>query len=1694
MLAQRISTMKKRILIVFVTIFGLVAGSICQAEIKAAFYTPNKFTEDVEEKISASLKKDRDITIEKITKITPDILKNYKVLILWGTRINFKKRKPSNSLDNKQTKIVRTWVENGGGLLCFHDAVGLEKHDSRSVFPEAGEGIDNYYPDRKPYVREGIVSRSHPVVKGIPEGSRFVVSYFDFITIKPGVKGVPVIRRVNKSPVGGGVVDDPLLLAAEIEKGRYVACGFATGLHASNTFVEPKGTELLILKNSIAWLAASGDTKKYSDETAVKGKILKVRNLLANPSCEKVKYAYPVGWKKALSSGKFEWGVSEEEKHSGRYSAFVKVKGYYTDKNGTKFLGGGVATGMVSANIKPNTEYKFSFWMKTTSPYVRVWSSQLSANKKKNRYAVPTSADWLKPVDSKWHKYSGKFITSSEINAISLSFYITGRKEKWGRNSGIPLGSIMYIDDVALNESASVSSTSELREKNFVRMKNAKWKASGGKIPKLMQIAAETPLEFNKEYLKFPAFNNSPGGGKRIDLNGLWKIKKFYGLKNAAKEKSTGKYRLKDADTDDPGLKSGFWRKDFNDGNWAKRYVPSNWLSEDTPRKSKSFGTSRRPRLSSGKPAPWIGWYRREFKLGDIGEGRRVILNFERVSYKCEVWVNGKKVGKHIGGLTPFKFDISEAVKAGKTNVLAVRVFDPIKVYDWGHWVAGGIWDIVYIDTVPVIYSRRNLITPNLKKSLLGVEAWINNTTGRKRSVSLTALVKSYPTPYSKGPEYSKTSKLGKFSLKPGMNKINLKIPMVKPVYWSPKNPFLYTLELKIKNDFISKDRFGFRSFTAKGSDFILNGKPLFLRGECLKSLRLQPNLINPKDRDFVFMKKYLMAHKILNINNVYPMITPLPKSILNLLDEIGITLYADWHAAQGCWPMNDAIQSEKGLKEMEAWVYDTYNHPSSAMWSLGGELYEHYTPKFVKNYDQFLNPLYDMIKKLDKQNRPICQSSGRIPKKGSKTDIWDDHAYPGAIAGSWTEEDDIIDMNISQMRKLYGKKRIPFIQYEVGGFDRRYNVDWKACKKAGFKADNDWDKEAFIRISEAPPTWRYGLRQTSGIYGTRRWLKDVEEFGRTGVGGQKLLIKGVLGMSRTSGLMAGIGVNADPFALIEVLDEGTHLTNIRSFFRNHYSKGDLSKKIFVASEAFGDLKRIYNPALICWTLFPKNNFAGKKFSVTTYVVNDTGRKLKNLSARVLIKDKSEQIISDTIAKIDDVPYYKRLTFPYTVKLPKTLKTGDYKAELFLYEKDKIISDAYYELYILGGGDWQTPITTTKKVAVFDKGAKIIGKEGQSTSSVLKDLKVPFTEINDFKRLNQYDVLIIGAYSMSPLMTGRKEIVKWLNNGGRLLAFEQMTSGPIPFLPQLRIISGAPNISGDIVTITHPAFKDLSCYNFFRWNGNAPGVNNCPGAIFTKAIKPVNKTMVMVGATAVPRTSLKALSMLLSDVKVGKGMAVFNQLEATSRYGSDSAATQYARNLIKYVLSNETKYSTPLDSYSLGKVNLYECGLVDLGKGQRLKTNGLCFNVPDKEISIGKGKTVAFDLTKNQFYDPKYEAKYDAEHVDEGGLQHNFMEKIFFLYSCDSIQPGKNAVALTIKYANGGKRKILLTGGVNISGANAKQDCPMAVNIGNGLFITSWLNPYPKAKIKSLEIVGLNATGFKLKGVTCKLIRGRTHR
>ncbi|MBR4920121.1 MAG: beta-glucuronidase [Prevotella sp.] len=211
-------------------------------------------------------------------------------------------------------------------------------------------------------------------------------------------------------------------------------------------------------------------------------------------------------------------------------------------------------------------------------------------------------------------------------------------------------------------------------------------------------------------------------------------------------------------------------------------------------------------------------WFKRDFDYTP-GEGRRALLYFGAVNYEAIVYVNGKKAGRHIGGFTPFCFDVTELVKEGK-NFVIVKVDNkrhqdnvPTQIFDW--WNYGGITRDVLLLTVGNTYIDDYTLC--LKKQEINFSLKLNcPEAGQEVTLSIPEL---------KLKQKFTTDADGKINSK--LLSLNSKLEL-----WSPENPKLYKVEI-CRGDERIEDEIGFRTIETRGKQLLLNGKPIFLRGVC---------------------------------------------------------------------------------------------------------------------------------------------------------------------------------------------------------------------------------------------------------------------------------------------------------------------------------------------------------------------------------------------------------------------------------------------------------------------------------------------------------------------------------------------------------------------------------------------------------------------------------------------------------------------------------------------------------------------------------------------------------------------------------------------------------------------------------------------------------------------------------------------
>jgi beta-glucuronidase len=247
-----------------------------------------------------------------------------------------------------------------------------------------------------------------------------------------------------------------------------------------------------------------------------------------------------------------------------------------------------------------------------------------------------------------------------------------------------------------------------------------------------------------------------------------------------------------------PQSKSDFVEYDFDTAGQLS--VPGDW---NTQRESLLFyeGTV---------------WYKRSFDYAKPAK-KRVFLHFGAANYLASVYLNGVELGRHEGGFTPFDFEVTDQLRP-EGNFVILRVNDtrakanvPTANTDW--WNYGGITRPVTLVELPGTFIQDYFVQLE-KESTRQIKGWVQlNGEQLRQSVTLripeAGVNKTFQTDLAGRVEFSFDADLQ---------------------LWSPENPKLYSVTISSETDQVT-DQLGFRSIAVRGTDILLNGKPLFLRG-----------------------------------------------------------------------------------------------------------------------------------------------------------------------------------------------------------------------------------------------------------------------------------------------------------------------------------------------------------------------------------------------------------------------------------------------------------------------------------------------------------------------------------------------------------------------------------------------------------------------------------------------------------------------------------------------------------------------------------------------------------------------------------------------------------------------------------------------------------------------------------------------
>jgi len=382
-------------------------------------------------------------------------------------------------------------------------------------------------------------------------------------------------------------------------------------------------------------------------------------------------------------------------------------------------------------------------------------------------------------------------------------------------------------------------------------------------------------------------------------------------------------------------------------------------------------------------------WYRRTFDR-PRGAGGRVLLHFGAVDWEARVWVNGRPIGQHRGGYDPFTFDITDALKPDGPQEIVVSVWDPTNqgpqprgkqvLRPHGIWYTAvtGIWQTVWLETVPAAYVAGLKITPDVDRSRVTVQ--VDATGSDTKNLDVQVRV---PTGL-----FSAQQKQGR----PG-NPIVVDLPKAR--LWSPDDPFLYDLEVKLLRSGKTIDRvksyFGMRKIAVAKDQaginrLFLNNKPLFQYGPLDQGWWPDGLYTAPSDEALRYDIEVL---KKIGCNMMRKHVKIEPRRFYYWCDKLGLLVWQDMPSGD-----RGIRSSDPDLKrtpesariyehELHRMIETFYNHPSIVMWV-----------PFNEGWGQFDTPrIVSLIKQWD-PTRLVDNASGWTDRKVG--DVIDIHRYPG--------------------------------------------------------------------------------------------------------------------------------------------------------------------------------------------------------------------------------------------------------------------------------------------------------------------------------------------------------------------------------------------------------------------------------------------------------------------------------------------------------------------------------------------------------------------------------------------------------------------------------------------------------------------------------------------------------------------------
>lgn len=461
------------------------------------------------------------------------------------------------------------------------------------------------------------------------------------------------------------------------------------------------------------------------------------------------------------------------------------------------------------------------------------------------------------------------------------------------------------------------------------------------------------------------------------------------------------------------------WASAFDDAAWDIVQLPHSWNTRDmVDRRGLTDGLDIGPQYHRG-----IGWYRLRFVPEKGPRDHRRQLRFPGTANAATVWLNGQRIGEHEGGYTPFALDVTEVLRPGQENVLAVRVdnrFGPARLPHAADFTFyGGLYRAVHLQTTaPVHVATARVDTPEAStaEATVRVRTILANAGRAPQTVRLVTRIE-----HPDGGIIATAHE--DHTLAPGDSAtIRQTLSLSRPLLWGPQHPHLYTVHSTLYDaaaapgpgangrellpaegaDYAPLDHvthpLGIRFFawTAE-KGFSLNGKPLKLRGVSLhQDYLLRANAVERSQK-----RRDLARAKAMGANFVRLAHYPHHPATPALADSLGLLVWAEIPFITSD---PTALGFEHAAAQMlRALILRDYNHPSIILWGVGNETVISWQTETVQAAATALTArLHALAKRLD-PTRLTVQAQNHVldPALMDVTDIQARNQYFGWYEGA---------------------------------------------------------------------------------------------------------------------------------------------------------------------------------------------------------------------------------------------------------------------------------------------------------------------------------------------------------------------------------------------------------------------------------------------------------------------------------------------------------------------------------------------------------------------------------------------------------------------------------------------------------------------------------------------------------------------